>query len=120
MHTPDNDNYVVGDGLDNNFHNFAVFDLSSISLLIQSATLMLFNGGTPLNSENGYISPDPFETYAVSNVATDIGVLISGDGGLAAYDDLADGTLYGSVAVSAADNGTFVEVALNAAAARWS
>ena len=110
---PDNINYLVGDALDNNFHNFSVFDLSSITLPIQSATLMLYNGASPPNNENGYISRDPFETYALYDVTTDIGVLTGGFGGVGAYDDLAGGTFYGSVDATEADNGTFVVVELN-------
>ncbi len=76
----------------------------------------MYNGASPPNTEDGYISRDPFETYALYHVATDIGILTSGAGGVGAYDDLAAGTFYGSIDVSAADNGAFVEVELNAAA----
>ena len=113
IHNPGNINYLVGDALGTNFHNFSVFDLSSIPLPIQSATLRLFNGAAPPNPEDGYISRDPFETYAVFDVTTDIGVLTDGTGGVGAYADLGGGILYGSVDVSSADNGAFVVVELN-------
>jgi len=113
-HIPTNINYLVGDAPDaNSYHNFSVFDLSSLSMPVQSATLRLFNGESPPNTEDGYQSADPTETYALFEVSTDIGVLTSGAGGVAAYGDLADGTFFGSVSVSAADNGEFVEVELN-------
>jgi hypothetical protein len=106
-------NYLAGDGVGSNYHNFSVFDLSSITLPIQSATLMLFNGSAPPNPADGYTSPDPFETYALFEVSTDIGLLTS-SGGPGVYDDLAVGTFFGSVDVTPADNGTFIEVDLNA------
>ncbi len=114
-HTPSNINYVVGDALGTNFHNFSVFDLSSITDSIVSARLLLFNGASPPNTEDGYISPDPFETYALFDVTTDIGVLTGGTGSVGAYADLGGGTSFGSVDISSADNGTFVVVELNAA-----
>ena len=112
-HTPSNINYLVGDALGTNHHNFSVFDLSVLTNDVLSATLRLFNGIAPPNSDNGYISPDDFETYALFDVTTDIGVLLGGTGGVGAYNDLADGTFYGSIDVTAADNGEFVEVVLN-------
>ncbi len=113
FHNPSNVNYVVGDALGTNFHNFSVFDLSSITAPIVSARLLLFNGASPPNTADGYISPDPFETYAFFDVTTDIGVLTGGTGGVGAYDDLGGGTFYGSYDVSSADNGAFVIVDLN-------
>ena len=106
-------NYLVGDSDENgsvNVRNFVVFDLSTLTQTVQSATVHLFNG-----ANSGYLSPDPSETYAMFEVATDIGVLVDGTGGVTTYDDLGDGVLFGSVEVSAADNGQFVEVELNAA-----
>lgn len=111
FHDPVNVNYLVGDFSGVNYHNFSVFDLSSIKLDILSANLMLFNIAAP--PIDGFGSPDPFETYALYDVTTDLAVLLDGTGGVGAYDDLADGIFYGSVDVTSADNGAFVKVELN-------
>jgi hypothetical protein len=106
-------NYLVGDSDENvsvNVRNFVVFDLSILTQPIQNATVHFFNGAEP----PGYLSPDPSETYALFDVTTDLGVLVAGTGGVTAYDDLGGGAFFGSVEVSAADNGQFVEVDLNA------
>lgn len=51
------------------------------------------------------------------HVSTAVPLLIAGGSlQLTTYQDLADGALYGSYALSVADNGTNVEIALNAAA----
>ena len=113
-HIPSNLNYIVGNhSIEGIVHNFSVFDLSSITMPVQSATLRYFNGESPPNREDGYQSPDPFETFSIFNVSTDIGILTGGSGGVAAYTDLGSGTSYGLVDVTAADNGAFVEISLN-------
>ena len=63
-----------------------------------------------------YLSDDPTETYTNYDVSTPIASLIDGTGGVGAWDDLGSGTVYGDVVVSAADNGTFISIFLNAAA----
>jgi hypothetical protein len=74
---------------------------------------------------DGYLSPDPSETYVVADVGTTIPELIDhydhpevtpfagiDESGLAAgvFYGLASGPVFGSAIVSAADNGTFVEI----------
>ena len=115
LHMPESINYAVGHSAGNhtNTHNFSVFDLSLIKLPILSARLMLYNGASPPNGGDGYVSRDPFESYALFDVTTDIGVLTGGIGGVEAYHDLSSGTFYGSVDVTPADNGAFVIVELN-------
>ena len=90
--------------------NFLLFDLTGIGTIL-GAQLRLFNPGE--EPFLGYISADPSETYAVFDVSTDIPSLVNGSGGVSAFGDLGAGTMYGSVATSAADNGTFVEIPLN-------
>jgi hypothetical protein len=75
---------------------------------------LLFNGISPPNTGNGYGSPDATETYAIYDVETAVPPLMLGFGGVFTYHDLGSGASYGSVSASAADNGTFIEVELNA------
>ena len=118
-HTQSNENYIVGwRGAE--YRNFFVFDLTAIPIgdTVVSVTLRLFNPALNLPTilANGYSSPDPFETYEVVEVITPVPLLILGGAALTTtYQDLADGAVFGSRAVSAADNGTNVDIALNAA-----
>ena len=112
-HFPALTNYVAGTDstpVQTVHRNFMVFDLTGIGTIL-GAQLRLFNPGE--DPFLGYISADASETYAVFDVSTDIPSLLNGTGGVSAFDDLGDGTMYGSVAMSAADNGTFVEITLN-------
>ncbi len=112
-HQPSNTNYAAGYlGTDNQgYHNFFVFDLSGITVPIVSAELRIFN------PESGYSSPDPSETYVVSDVSTPIPILLAGGSGLSEiFEDLGSGVSYASRPMSADDNGTLVTIGLNAAA----
>jgi hypothetical protein len=102
---------------DNSFtvtRNFFVFDLASVVQPIASAKLALFVPSAL--SGPGYNSPDPSENYEVHDVTTSIATLVAGTGGVAAYNDLAGGNVYGSRTMTAADMGTLVEVTLSPAA----
>jgi large repetitive protein len=118
-HTQSNENYLVGwRGAE--YRNFFVFDLSAIPLTdtVVSVTLRLFEPAVDLPEifADGYDSPDPSETYEVVQVTTPVPLLILGGTLLTTtYTDLADGTVFGSRAISAADNGTNIDIALNAA-----
>lgn len=114
-HSPSNDNYLVGEGgaeLEF-YHDWFVFDLSSISGPVTGATLRAYNVDTSVAPEDGYQSPDPSETWTLYDVSTSIADLVGGTGGLSAYNDLASGTTYGSTVVTAADVATYVEATLN-------
>jgi len=106
LHDAANPNYIASTGSENDFF---VFNLSSLTgITITSATLSLFN---PPNSFSGTGS----NVYSNFDVTTPISTLEAShnDGGLI-FDDLGSGTLYGSVPVSAADNNTNVNIALDA------
>ncbi len=113
-HVASNVNYVAGWGTINNrfFRNFFVFDLSSTTNTITSATLRL-----KMETQccgGGYFSPDPTETYTVFDVSTSIATLLaSGNNKTAVFDDLGSGNVYGSVQVSDADEGFNVDITLN-------
>ncbi len=118
-HTQSNENYLVGwRGAE--YRNFFVFDLTAIPLTdtVVSATLRLFEPAVDLPTifADGYDSPDASENVEVVQVTTPAPVLILGGTLLTTtYDDLADGTPFGSRAISAADSGTNVDIAINAA-----
>jgi hypothetical protein len=116
-----NGNYLVGDSRGptcvrcfNDYHNFFVFDLASVTQPIGSAKLRLFLPSQLLGP--GYVSPDPGENYALYDVSTPISTLVGGTGGVAAHADLGSGVVYGSRTITAADMGSMVEIDLNTSA----
>ncbi len=123
MHDPSSTNYAVGTAPGFEFNNFFVFDLTAYHA-ISSAVLQVYLLGdsetpTPpvtIFPAGGYISHDSAETWDLFDVGTDIGTLVGGTGGVSAFDDLGSGTAFGSVVITAADEGSQVEVALNTAA----
>jgi len=106
---PSNNNYIVGSDGFYEFHDFFVFDLSGSSSVPATSASLLIN-----NPIIGYASPDATENLAISDVTSDLAALVNGTGGVTAFNDLADGTNYANVLVSSADDGTWVEVPLNA------
>lgn len=112
-HTPSNSNYNTGFSNSSNteLHSFFIFSIPTLAPgeTILSAELHLDN------PSNGFSSPDPSETLQFQDVITPISSLVDGTGGVAAFTDLGDGTVYGSRTVSTADNGTTVIVPLNGA-----
>lgn len=117
LHQPTNTNYAAGryyaDPTDltvlSDYRNFFVFDLSSLSGTVTSATLTLFL------PPSGYLSSDATETYQVHDVSTSIASLVAGTGGTLAFSDLGGGSAFGSVTVNAAAQSTPINIALNAA-----
>jgi hypothetical protein len=114
-HNPGIENYLTGLFSGQEHRSFFVFDLSSVTGTIQAATLRLFN---PEVSQflHGYVSPDPTETLNIYDVSTPAADVTLNAAGVAGFNDLGSGTLYGSKTVSAADNGTVVEIAVGNAA----
>jgi hypothetical protein len=122
LHQPSNQNYIVGDDRYTgcgtscyaDVHDFFVFDLAGVTQPISSAKLALFVPGP--GSQRGYLSPDPSENYELHDVSTPIATLVAGTGGVAAHADLGSGVVYGSRTMTAADNGSVVEITLNSSA----
>jgi len=108
--------YLAGDNASSGvteFRNFFIFDLTAVVDPIHFAVLRIYNPGLAQDGYDGYISPDPTETYTLFDVSTDLEALCEGGDGLTGYfDDLGTGLYYGSRVVSAADNGNYVEVTL--------
>lgn len=87
------------------YRNHFVFDLSSINGRIVSAALVL-------NTAN-YLSPDATEEYVLRHVSTpvdDLAIVSS----VSIFDDLADGSIYGSRIYSDLDDRVVNTIALNA------
>lgn len=109
-HNPALTDYPAGLILFVILRNFFVFDLTAVTEDIVAATLTV-------ESPGGYESSNPFETWTLYDVSTDIPTLTAGGLGLTAiYDDLGTGISYGSVDVTASDNGQLITITLNPAA----
>jgi hypothetical protein len=111
-------NYIVGRvGTGNGYvqdRDFFVFDLSSLPAgSIVSATMSIYNPGYSQGDPGNGFSGINSETLVLGSVAMDIGTLISGTGGVPAYNVLGSGTSWGTQTVSDADNGRYVSVSLN-------
>jgi hypothetical protein len=115
IHAINIQNHLTGVFAGTELRSFFAFDLSSVNGTITSATMRLFN---PFVSQfqPGYSSPDPAETLNIYDVSTPAAEIIAGAGRAAGFADLGSGTLYGTRVMSAADNGTVVEIVLNNAA----
>ena len=115
-HGSSNQNYIAGSPSNGYYElrNFVVFDLAGVTGPVTAATLELYNPGQVPDGSDGFTSADPTETYTVYEVTTPVATLVAGGTGLTAvFDDLGAGVLFGSVEVSAADNGAIVQVPLN-------
>ena len=120
-HIASNDNYIVGvcgddacNGDSLNRNDYFVFDLGSENLGASSAVLRLMNPPNAVNAQNGYISTNPSELYQVFDVSTNpVDLMADQSGETGIFDDLGSGVSFGNRLVSAADNGTFVEITLN-------
>jgi len=119
-HTASNQNYEAG-WENEELHDFFVFDLSSLPLgeTILSATLHAYNpavGEPNVSYTGGYESADASETYNLHEVLLPAAVVTAPSVlNPAVYTDLGDGTLFGTYFASSADNGGFIDIALNGA-----
>ena len=115
-HWDQNSSYFVGEGsYGDEYRNFFSFDLSSIAGTIQTATLRAYN------MSDGFDSVDPTETWTLYDVESSNESLVTSSPyydpeGLAVFDYLGAGVVYGSRIVSAADAASQISVDLNAAA----
>lgn len=110
------ENYIVGDLSGTEYRNFVVFDLTTVTEVILSAEIQLYNPDNAVSALRGYISPDANETialYDVTTAADTVRMSQTGAAGMAIFSDLGSGTLLGERIVSAADNGSTISIALN-------
>jgi len=114
FHDDANPNYfagLCGDGCTpaGELRDYAVFELGEFTGGATSAVIRLFN---PLT---GYISPDPSELFRLYDVSTGVRDLVADQTDATdIFDDLGSGLVFGSRIVTSADDGTFVEITLNA------
>ena len=86
-HLPSSTNWLSGEWNEGAWHNFFVYDLTEWTDRISAADLIVV--------PEWYHSPDESETYTLFDVQTPLDILLSGTGGVDAFDDLAAGTIYG-------------------------
>jgi PEP-CTERM motif len=89
------------------FRDFFVFNLP-VGVAVTSAQLSL--------NTFGYDSANPSETFTLFDVSTSLNSLLAGTGGIAAYNDLGSGVVYGSRVYTAADQNLVRTITLDAAA----
>lgn len=113
---PDQPNYAAGISQSNReFRNWFTFDMS---VLPQRITAVTLNLGMPSGSDQhptntgGYRSADPSEHYVLRDVGTAIPLLVNGNGGVPAFQDLGDGHVYGEYTMTEADEGQIVSIDL--------
>jgi hypothetical protein len=109
-----NKNYLTGQlntGTVTGFHSFYSFAaFSGLTGPIVSATLSLFN------PNGGYSSGQSSESLTIDGFSGDVATLDGGGTVSGEYNALAAGTVFAGQTVSAASDGTFINITLNAAA----
>ncbi len=109
FHDPANNNYLVGYHTNSmaEYRDWFVFDLPSFTSPIATVELRLFTFSC--NSADG------METLEMHDVATPITTLVAGAGpGITnVFNDLADGTVYGTRAVLVSEANSFIKITLN-------
>jgi hypothetical protein len=99
------------------YRDFFAFNLAGVTPQVASASLLLWNPAKFDVSGDGYTSSRATETFLLHEVHTSTAELAAiNSHRVDVFDDLGDGTFYGDQVMSAADNGTWVRVPLNAAA----
>ncbi|MBK1986192.1 M10 family metallopeptidase C-terminal domain-containing protein [Sphaerospermopsis aphanizomenoides BCCUSP55] len=107
-HDPGNTNYIIGDYSASLYRNWMAFNLPTFSQPVVSAQLKI--------NTYEFASGDASETYELRDVTTAVSTLIAGGSGLTGiYNDLGDGTIYGSRNFTTADNYQIVTINLNSA-----
>jgi len=103
-------NHAIGwfSGENVEIRQYLVFDRSSVSGTITSATLRL------QSSASSYKSANPTETWQLFDVTTPVATLLAGSGGTSAFDDLGTGTSLASRSVAASTNNTVLTLDLDA------
>jgi hypothetical protein len=110
-HSAANPNYIAGQVGTLQTRNFFVFDLSSVTGNVTSATIRI---SFP---DLGYGSPNASETFQLFDVSTPITTLVaSNSGATAIFNDLGTGTLFGATTVLSTPDAMIVTFNLNAAA----
>ena len=116
FHDATNPNYIAGALGSGLMNDFFVFNLANVSGPITSAELSIGNPVFP--PFNGYVpSTNGTDVYSNYDVTTPISTLTADQtNATSIFNDLGTGILYGSVALSLADNGTQIKNPLDSAA----
>jgi hypothetical protein len=111
----DHDSYLAGQVLFTEFRNYLSFDASSVTAPVTAASLRLFlPNGSFLN--DSFSSPHANETFTIYDVSTSLASLSAFHiGATSIYNDLGSGVSFGSTLISDSNEGTFIEIALDAA-----
>ena len=109
-----NNNYIAGYsiGAEAEYRNWFVFDLGDIDT-VSDASLRVYINELYFG---GYSSDDIFETWAVWDVSSSVYELTNGINSLSVFEDLGSGALFGETNIAKDDEGSFIEVELNAQA----
>ena len=99
-------NYLVGLLGSLEHRNFFIFDLSSTTDTIVSATLNIFN---PIN---GFRSDKSQEIYKIVEVTGSIDMLAAGTGGISAFNDLGSGSKYFSIGFGTRETDKVISIRL--------
>lgn len=107
-HYSGNPNYIAGSFSGREYRNWFVFDLADVKEAA-SATLRIY-----MEDSKGYYSDDPFETYSLFEVTTDATSIRANGYQPGIFTDLGDGDMFGTKIIKDSDEGSFVEIVLNA------
>ena len=96
LHHVGHQNFITGVLPGASYHDFFVFDLSSISgMTATSATLRISSA-----SAGSYVSDDASEVFSIYDYLGSVADLVGGTGGTTAFNDLASGSSFGSLVLS--------------------
>ncbi|MGC4072121.1 MAG: PEP-CTERM sorting domain-containing protein [Nibricoccus sp.] len=105
----DYDSFLTGQVATVEFRSFLVFDTSAVTTPVTAAKLRLF---LPTNS---FSSPSATETFKIFDVSTSIPSLSAFQfGATSIFNDLGSGVNFGTATLSESNEGSFIEIALNA------
>lgn len=91
------------------YRNYFMFNISPLAgQIVSSASLRVYN------PSGGIFFVNPTETYQLYDVTTQLDTVRFATNSTFIWNDLGNGDQYGSVALSSADNNSWVEITLNA------
>ena len=111
-HLASNRNYIAAAYNGLYYNDFFVFDLSSITAPVITASLTVFSYTVDLSDDGGTWVPFSLYDVSVSHMA----LAANSFGDIAVYDDLGSGSYYGGRRYTEADSNSFQTITLTAAA----
>ncbi len=98
-------NYLTGNHSGIEYRSFFIFDLAGLSGEVESATFHI--------SIADFGKGDATETLSLFDFTSDIDALSNNTGGVAAFNDLGAGVLFGQQDISTAASSAIIEITLN-------